>query len=287
MKKAQPLAPAETCHRARLFDALAALAARTPVGEAAFDFARKNGIRVLIEDLDFRGTVGDAPALGLYLAEKNSVILSPAAAACDTTDEKCQLLNTLVHEIRHAWQWQARGGLLPTSVTDHPRCQLLHLCQIEADAAAHGHAAMCQAEGDRTPHITLLQDYYRAWFDQHLPLYVTQFIQDFGETEKYYAEAIAYARENGIAALGVATPDNGTQWPGYLAKMGACFGGGHYLTGALLQQARKDFMSPAHIRGAFAQSASRDLSALARIEKSYGAFKKNCIAGRPAPYPLP
>ena len=111
-------------------------------------------------------------------AGKRWIALSPKFKQADMHERA----DTLVHEIRHAWQ-DRHDLMLPYSLKFNMRhgmrAAFIWLCAEEADAHAHGMMAAAEAFGAKVPSPLGYQAAYIDWFTAHLGTYLDTFIAEW------------------------------------------------------------------------------------------------------------
>ena len=201
------------------------LAAQSPTATAALEWLEREKI-----DIVFDRKLVERKVMGRYnrKGDKRWISLSPKFMNEPPEDR----LDTLVHEIRHAWQ-DANGVMLPYSFMFNMQYGLkqafLFLCLEEADAHAHGLSAGLEAVGEKADALTK-QVCYITWFNERMPVYLDLFIDQWteflAELKMLMADDPAKMKRflDGSTDVGVHDIDVAR-----LAKMGAAFGSENYM----------------------------------------------------------
>ena len=161
--------------RRAILSPLRAKAKQSPAATAAFAWLEAENIKVIIDDNCLKRKV-----MGRYNREgsKRWIALSPKFLDCDPVD----CIDTLVHEIRHAWQ-DKHDLMLPYSLKFNMKHGMqqafLWLCAEEADAHAHGLFAAGEAFGATIEQPLGYQAAYINWFTGRLDSYLDTFITEW------------------------------------------------------------------------------------------------------------
>ncbi len=149
--------------------------ARSPSTQAALAWMHEQNIKVVFDEACIARKV-----MGRYNRHGDArwIALSPHFHACEPADR----IDTLVHEIRHAWQ-DSHEMMLPYNLKFNMKHGMLQaflwICAEEADAHAHGMVAAAEAFGATIEQPLGYQAAYIDWFTGRLPGYLDDFITEW------------------------------------------------------------------------------------------------------------
>jgi hypothetical protein len=171
-----------------------ALAAQVPLLAEALDWAQKHDIQFII---DRTGDPG-----GYYIVGTGVVALAQNRYWNNSA------VNTLVHEIRHAWQDYHQ--MIPTVGSSFQQ-YYTNISFIEADAMAHGNLAEEQYRASQRQQTLLINQ------DQHLS---ASFMAWYTHTSrlKLYGEKAAEEFGSRLSVPGVTAPDHHLEYDPYACK---------------------------------------------------------------------
>lgn len=275
------------CRRESLAETLAPMIAQSPIAQAAFAWAAAQKV-----------PVADAPLLdennlGMYSHADRTMYMDPRLQETPTREAQDALLEVSVHELRHAWQDQ-RGLIMDThAVYTKPFLQLwLNRCLTEADAHAHGIAALAQFRGDATPARQLLQDGFHDWFVTESETYFNALLSQFSTQDDFvfFYPLLQQHIEKGHIALAALQKESryvDILAPDYLARMSRAFGGESYLSGEMQADTRRRYLVPSAAARAFQEKAPPGAATrIAAITKAR-AKMRDAVGPAPRVYPLP
>lgn len=151
--------------------------ARSPSTQAALVWVHEQNIKIVFDEACIARKV-----MGRYNRHGNArwIALSPHFHSCEPAD----CIDTLVHEIRHAWQ-DSHDVMLPYNLKfnmEHGMLQaFMWLCAEEADAHAHGMVAAAEAFGVAIEQPLGYQAAYIDWFTGRLAEYLDGFIAEWND----------------------------------------------------------------------------------------------------------
>ncbi len=164
--------------RRKVLKPLRAAAAKSKTATAAFDWlSQQRNITIAFDE-----SLADTKTIGRYNRDgkRRWITLSPKYKEHKVEEQ----LDTLVHEIRHAWQ-DSHDVMLPYNLKfnmQHGMLQaFLWLCAEEADAHAHGMVAAAEAFGATIEQPLGYQAAYIDWFTGRLPGYLEGFITEWDD----------------------------------------------------------------------------------------------------------
>lgn len=198
------------------------LAEKSPVARAALDWAAQNNVQ-FINRLSCTG------GRAAYLVGSGIIALSWLDLANPFT--RSVMLNTLVHEIRHAWQdyMGLDVRLNPGEDISHDwRRGMMQTALLEADASAHGELAMLQVRDAQVASGACMERFFWKWFNDYGNLYGQGLVDEYREAIQSDSED--ENDQSDRPAFGEHTrPGIDPFRHEEMMKLGRMFGGGNYM----------------------------------------------------------